>query len=627
MSGGTTQSEDTALTRVLVVGDGQVSEQVAEQQDFDPLTERTVDDAIVCLERERVDCVIATPELSAPDFVRRLRDTDPLLPILLVVPDDSPTTVTAALEAGADDVVSETHLETNSALLARRVRNVIASHRDSQAEQRSRTQDDLNQAGNTGIALFENVGSPVAYVEHVDGYPRIHDVNPAFAETFGVDRSGVIGADIDEIVASQERRAEAVELSKRAHTETPEAVEIVRDTVNGPCPFLLRLASVDDENERLFAVYVDISERKQRERDLEQLNERISSLHEAAHRLLTAESESAVYEETVRAAIDILDFDWCVTSRPNNGRFELTAASAESPFEVGDAPLAVGEGTSGQAFETGESDLTNDMLADSQGEPADDAIRSGLTVPLGKFGIFQAVSTEPSAFDETDRELAELLVAHTQEALHWLERTDELERQNERLEQFASAVSHDLRNPLNIAQGRLELARETEELSHLEAAERALDRMNSIIEDVLALARDAPSVEPESVDIGSIARTAWSMVNTGDASLEVEADDDWLADAGRLQRVFENLFRNSIEHGNARTIRIETLDRGFAVVDDGNGFENAETALEMGASADGGTGLGLAIVKRIADAHGWTVAAKNEPDAGARIEVRGVRPA
>lgn len=386
----------------------------------------------------------------------------------------------------------------------------------------------------------------------------------------------------------------------------------------------------DENDQELVELLVTLTreaiERFDRAAELEGMNDRVSKLHAAAHHLQSAENEAAVYEQTVAAAIDILEFDWCVTSQPRNGRFELTAASETTPFEVGAAPLAVDEGTSGRAFETGETDVTDDVLADADGNPADETIRSALTVPMGRFGIFQAVSSEIGAFDEHDRELAELLVAHTQSALEWLERTAELEQQNERLDQFASAVSHDLRNPLNVAQGRVSITAETGELTHLEDAEDALSRMNSIIDDVLALAREEVSVDPAPVDIDRTAWTAWSMVDTASASLVVDASGSLLADDARLHRLLENLFRNSIEHGDADTVRVEDLVDGFAVVDDGVGFPDEVDPFESGASTGGGTGLGLAIVRRIAEAHGWQVTADNE-QTGARIEVRDVEEA
>jgi signal transduction histidine kinase len=81
------------------------------------------------------------------------------------------------------------------------------------------------------------------------------------------------------------------------------------------------------------------------------------------------------------------------------------------------------------------------------------------------------------------------------------------------------------------------------------------------------------------------------------------------------------------EAGTPLTISIGPLDDGFYVVDDGVGLptECHERAFEPGYSTEeGGTGFGLAIVRSIADAHGWSVAATEGPDGGARFEFRGV---
>ncbi|MFC6718561.1 nitrogen regulation protein NR(II) [Natrialbaceae archaeon GCM10025810] len=131
----------------------------------------------------------------------------------------------------------------------------------------------------------------------------------------------------------------------------------------------------------------------------------------------------------------------------------------------------------------------------------------------------------------------------------------ELERQNERLRSFTSVVSHDLRNPLNVAQGHLELAMETadgETRSALEEVARAHDRMETLIENLLAVAREGRSVRnPRPVDVEAVVRAAWESVETVGAELEVVDDPGTLeADPKRLQQVFENLFRNSVEHGS-----------------------------------------------------------------------------
>ncbi|MFC7234695.1 PAS domain S-box protein [Halosegnis marinus] len=208
------------------------------------------------------------------------------------------------------------------------------------------------------------------------------------------------------------------------------------------------------------------------------------------------------------------------------------------------------------------------------------------------------------------------------------ERQRELERQNERLEEFAGVVSHDLRNPLNVAAGRLDLGRETGDDEHFEAADRALERMERLIDGLLALARQGRTVgDAAPVALGDAARAAWNGVATGEAAAEFGDLPTVLADRARLEQLFENLFRNSVDHaGEGVTVTVEALSDGFAVADDGPGIPESERehVLEFGYSTDGGTGFGLAIVREIAEAHGWTMAVEASESGGARFAFRGV---
>ncbi|WP_439027350.1 two-component system sensor histidine kinase NtrB [Haloarchaeobius sp. DT45] len=207
----------------------------------------------------------------------------------------------------------------------------------------------------------------------------------------------------------------------------------------------------------------------------------------------------------------------------------------------------------------------------------------------------------------------------------------ELARQNKRLERFASIVSHDLRNPLTVANLNLDLGRETGDDEYFEKVERALGRMNSLIEDVLALARKGQVVgEKEPVSLRTAAETAWSNVGAGEATLEVaEEKMVIMADDSRLHDMLMNLFRNSVEHGGSDvSVSVGPLDRfGFYVEDDGQGIpeKEKEKVFEYGYStSDDGTGFGLAIVRSIAEAHGWELSLVDRPDGGARFEVTGV---
>lgn len=209
----------------------------------------------------------------------------------------------------------------------------------------------------------------------------------------------------------------------------------------------------------------------------------------------------------------------------------------------------------------------------------------------------------------------------------------ELKRQNTQLDRFASVVSHDLRNPLNVASGRLELAKETGDPEQFERVEQAHRRMEQLIEDVLALARDGQTIaRTEPVSLRAVADAAWNNVQTLDATLTVEAELQVTADPDRLQRLLENLFRNSVEHGGPGvTVEVGEIDGGndatpdgFYVADDGPGIPESDRdeVLDVGfTTAEDGTGLGLAIVSSIVTAHGWDVTITESDTGGARFEV------
>jgi len=252
-----------------------------------------------------------------------------------------------------------------------------------------------------------------------------------------------------------------------------------------------------------------------------------------------------------------------------------------------------------------------------------------------------------------------------------------LERQNERLETFPSVVSHDLRNPLTVAQGRLELARRVCrcDCDEFDAIDRAHSRMRTLIDDLLALARQGETVDATApVELESLVRTCWRTVDTRGAELIVDASSTVEADRSRLQQLLENLIRNAVEHGSRSsrpeaddgaasetsratddpgdgdeairlpserddftrgpatdrptvTITVGDLPDSFYVADDGPGIPESEQDVVFQAGhtthADG-TGFGLSIVERIAEAHGWMVTVTESDAGGARFEITGV---
>ena len=209
------------------------------------------------------------------------------------------------------------------------------------------------------------------------------------------------------------------------------------------------------------------------------------------------------------------------------------------------------------------------------------------------------------------------------------QRERELRRKNARLDEFASLISHDLRNPLTEAKGRLELVEEECESDHVPPIAAALDRMETIVDDTLTLARQGDTVgETERIPIAPLVQECWRVVDSADATIEIDDEFAVRGDPDRIRHVFENLFRNAIEHGGDDvTVRVgRSGPDEMYVEDDGPGIPADErtTAFDPGhTSLDAGSGLGLTIVERIVEAHDWTIHA-TEGRGGARFEIGGV---
>jgi signal transduction histidine kinase len=273
----------------------------------------------------------------------------------------------------------------------------------------------------------------------------------------------------------------------------------------------------------------------------------------------------------------------------------------------------------------------SDVLADQP--TLRDHIRNGeegvLEIPVD--GETRSVEVSVSPVREDGDRIGRLALLH--DVTERQRGRRELERQNEQLDQFAGLISHDLRNPLDVAMGRTTVLAERlddpEALDHLAEVADAHDRMRRIITDVLTLARQGRSIDTrEPVPVADLADDAWSHVETGPATLTVETDRTVAADRERLLQVFENLFRNAVQHAGPEVgVTVGDLDGGISVADDGPGIppDERDRVLEAGyTSHDDGTGLGLAIVRSIVEAHGWELSVEGSADGGARIEIRGL---
>jgi PAS domain S-box-containing protein len=484
--------------------------------------------------------------------------------------------------------------------------------------------------------------------------------------TVGEDAEAPLGARaLPDLFDPADREAVEEGIQRALETGSDERELRLRAEDGSHRTYEFRSRAVSDETgtpRRIVGVGRDISDRKDRERAL-------NELHRTTRTLMRADSTEEIATLTVEALADILTLTHAAVHRHDPRAEGLVPAAWTSEVEsvIGDPPTLGPGSLAWQAFESGESDQYDDLREVDGLHNESTSLRSELIVPLGDHGAVLVASTEPGAFDETDRRLAELLCENATAALERIthetelrRREAELERENERLDEFASLVSHDLRSPLNVANGHLELARAERDSTHLDDAAQALGRMETLIDDVLALAREGEAVdETEPIALSTVVEQCWANVETARADYRLVDDCTVMADESRLARVFENLFRNSVEHGSASnrtqsgdsveqgstngrpesgdhgalTITVGPIDgpdgdpRGFYVEDDGVGISPAERerVFEAGYSTDdGGTGFGLRIVRDIVEAHGWDIACTAAESGGARFEITGV---
>jgi PAS domain S-box-containing protein len=275
---------------------------------------------------------------------------------------------------------------------------------------------------------------------------------------------------------------------------------------------------------------------------------------------------------------------------------------------------------------TGPHDVFPEELADELAEYFTEALNGNsntFTQGLGEQTYRNRVAPVQDGGDVTYG------IALAQNVTEQAERKQKLKAQNERLERFASVVSHDLRNPLQVADSRLELLRDDCESEHIDNIAEALERMDALIEDLLTLSRQGEPVgETEVAALAEVVEACWQTVETGEAVVNIDVDRRVKTDPNRLAQLLENLFRNAVEHNSGEvTITVGKLEDGFYVEDDGTGIPEDErnNVFNTGYSTTrDGTGFGLSIVEEVVDAHGWDIRATDGVNGGARFEVTGV---
>jgi signal transduction histidine kinase/putative methionine-R-sulfoxide reductase with GAF domain len=265
------------------------------------------------------------------------------------------------------------------------------------------------------------------------------------------------------------------------------------------------------------------------------------------------------------------------------------------------------------------------------------------TAPLGAVALYNRRA--PQGFTEDDRALLVLVAANASTAIR-LQVSREAREREERLTtigRLLSGVIHDLKTPLTVISGYVQLMQQAESKEQRdEFAELILkqfDHISAMQRDVLEFARGEKSVLVRKVYLAKffsdVKAALEGQLAYHDVELVIDVQDKGTArfDEGKILRVIHNLARNAAEamadKGGKFTIRVaRDKDDGAVVMtfmDTGPGIpkeiEHRLFQSFVTSGKRGGTGLGLAIVKKIAEEHGGTIAVSSSTK-GARFELR-----
>ena len=562
-----------------------------ERLEVEPVT--SAREGLERLATDEFHCIVSDydmPEQNGIEFLQTVREEYPNLPFILYTGKGSEEIASKAISAGVTDYLQKKSNTEQYVLLANRIVTSVSGYIAQQAADWQET-------------IIENMGEGVYVLD--DSYTlqyvnfRVSDIDTISEEnwtgrhiSYFEETEFLSSAEVDRLTNGIDRilAGQATDIRIEVEPALPESVDVLN----------LRLTPVQSRaaEDFVLATSRDITDRKESEQQLQKLKQQYETL----------------LENFPAGAVYLLNSD-----------LEYVRARGEELQDVGLSPEQIEGKTPHDLFPQEIADELSDRCNkafDGESSTLEQMYRGE------RYRIHVApVSTEDGPIQR--------IVAVSQDITEFAQKKERLERQNARLEKFAEIVSHDLRNPIEVAETRLELAEMDCKSEHHSHIDTALNRMDRIIEDVLRLAREGRDIgSTEQVELQTAVDAAWRLVADSIEGAELQYTTDRRrfpsirADYDRFSQLLENLLRNAIEHGGDDvTVSLGVLEDGFYIEDDGSGIpeERRADVFESGYStSEDGTGFGLSIVKRVAQAHGWDVHVTASSERGARFEITGV---
>ena len=276
----------------------------------------------------------------------------------------------------------------------------------------------LSDARRRFEALFTTIDEPMVSVVVTETGCEIGRTNAAFTETFGPPTAPETGVDPTEpSVGSDADRT--IEIESRLRDGQPVTEAVRRQTAAGAGEFLLRGVPVrTPDGQEVFLLYVDITEERRR-------RQRLESLYEESTAILTSEDQATAYDRTAATMASVLDAIVAEIHRYDRGTDTLqpAATTAERPVFSGSDRGA--DTVLWQTYDSSTSRIESLSDTETTLQCTDERVEAVMLLPLGDHGV--VIVGRGRAFDETARQLGQLLAAFGRIALTRTERVQSLE--------------------------------------------------------------------------------------------------------------------------------------------------------------------------------------------------------
>lgn len=577
---------DHRLISVLLVDDDESLVDMSSvflEREIDNIETTTLTDPEAVLDEVdegNYDCIVSDfdmPRLDGLELLTKLREDGVEIPFVLFTGKGSEEIASQAISAGVDEYLQKGGTE-EYPVLANKIENLVEKYWAETQVQR-------------GFLAIESAEEGIGIIDEDGVYQYI---NEAYAGVYNRDRAELVGEHWDMLYPPDE--------AKRFHDEILPELETTgawRGVSTGvtkqgdPVPERLVLTQMDSGGHVCIVQKIDQNDELEAELALK-------------NRALDAAGLGVVITDASQKDNPIIYL--------NEGFEELTGYDEEEMLGR-NCRFLQGEDTNPdtvaairEAVDTGESISTDILNYDAEGNPF--------------WNLLEIFPIADETGDITN------FVGFQREISDRRAHTEDIESQLDWLGEFGHVLSHDLKTPLSVIQGNLELAQELDDTDRLDDAVDAANRLEALVDDLANVMQQGDLVtEVEPVELGDVFRS-WDAFETNPESLDIIDSKPILADEHALVRLADNLVKNTVEHAGDETgMRVGTLADGFYYEDDGPGIPENERddVFKPGfTTKDDGTGFGMVSIKQIALAHGWEVTIYESEAGGARFEFTGV---